>query len=309
MVDKTDPKKRVSGKRVVLTSFLVDLSDVILSLIVAYLSGSVIMLAQLMEGASDLIASGLLYVGLTRSKKKPDRSHPFGYGRELYFWTLISALITFGITASLSVHFGWNRVLHPEPIYNVNLAILVLIITIATNGYALWLSLKRLLKNHSYSQIFKIFFHSSLIETKTTLILDLMGTLSSILGLISLSIYALTGDLRFDGIGSIIIGIMLAFLAYFLIISIKDLLIGKTASRDIERKIRQKTLSVPEVREVLDLKTMHIGSERLLVNMEVHLKDELTTDDIERLMDKIKHKIESEIPTVKHIQIELETPA
>ena len=307
-MDQTKTPEEVSASQVVLTSFLVDILDVFFSLIVTYLSGSVVMLAQLMEGISDLTASGLLYVGLRRSEKKYDKTHPFGYGRELYFWVLISALVTFGITATLSIHFGWDRFLHPKPIADIDLALLFLGITIFTNGYALFLSLRRLLKKHSLSQILKIFTRTSLIETKTTLILDLMGTIASILGIITLSFYRLTGDLRFDGLGSILIGVMVAILAFILINNVKDLLIGKTASPEVESKIREHSLSIPEVKQVLGLKTMHIGSDKLLVNLDVQLESALTTRQIEKLIDQIKDKIRSEIPSVRHIQVELETP-
>ncbi len=95
----------------------------------------------------------------------------------------------------------------------------------------------------------------------------------------------------------------------FLILSIKDLLIGKSASLEAEAAIRKATMRVKEVKNVLDLKTMHIGSEKLLVNMEVHLTNNLTTDQIEKLVDKIKENIAKEVPAVKHIQVELEAPS
>jgi len=300
---------RVSTYRVIFTSFAVDFIDVILSLIVAILSGSVVMLSQVLEGIADLAASGLLLVGLQRSSLRANRGHPFGYGREIYFWTLLAGLLMFGITASFSIYFGWRRFLNPEPIHNLFLAFLVLGITLITNVYAFWLSLKRILKNRGIKKTVQLFFHSSLIETKTTFILDLMGTAASLLGIISLLTYQITKDLRFDGLGAIAIGIMTAIFAYFLILSIKDLLIGKSASLEAEAAIRKATMRVKEVKNVLDLKTMHIGSEKLLVNMEVHLTNNLTTDQIEKLVDKIKENIAKEVPAVKHIQVELEAPS
>lgn len=299
---------RISANRVIFTSFAVDFLDVILSLVVAILSGSVVMLSQVLEGIADLAASGLLLVGLQRSSLRADRAHPFGHGREIYFWTLLAGLLMFGITASFSIFFGWRRFLHPEPIHNLNLAFLVLGITLITNGYAFWLSLKRILKNRGIKKTVQLFFHSSLIETKATFILDLMGSAASLLGIISLLIYQITNDLRFDGLGAIAIGVTTGIFAYFLILSIKDLLIGKSASLEAEAAIRKATMKVKEVKNVLDLKTMHIGSEKLLVNLEVHLTNNLTTDQIEKLVDKIKENILKEVPAVKHIQVELETP-
>ena len=128
------------------------------------------------------------------------------------------------------------------------------------------------------------------------------------MGIIALGFYEVTGDLRFDGLGAVLIGIVLAFLAYLLLLGVRDLLIGKRASPETEAKIRKAALSVEEVREVLGLKTLHIGSEKLLVNLEVHMQSRLTTRELEKLIDKIKQRIELEVPSVKYMQVELETP-
>lgn len=301
------PASEISSKKVILTSFTVDFIDVILSLAVAIITGSIIMLSELLEAVADLTASAFLIIGLNRAQKTPDKSHPFGYGRELYFWTLISALLMFGFTATFSFYLGWQRFINPQPIHNINFAFVVLAVALFSNGYSFSLSLRRLLRKRNFNQIGPVFFRSSLVETKTTFILDLMGTTAAFLGLIALYIYRISGDLRYDGLGAMVIGVVLAILSYFLILSIRDLVVGKSASRAVEEQIRKTTFSIPEVKEVMDLKTMHIGSEKLLVNIEVNLEDNLTTNEIEKLIDKIKDRIQKEIPQVKHIQVELET--
>lgn len=301
-------EKKISANTVVIVSFLVDVLDIVLSVVVAVITGSIIMLTEALEGVSDLISSGMLLIGLKRSSQKADRTHPFGYGREIYFWTLLAALIMFGVTSTVSIYFGWQRIIHPHPVHNLFLAQVVLLIAFFSNGYAFFLSYKRLLRKRSFRQIIKIFYRTSLVETKTTFILDLMGTVASFLGMVALLIYKLTGDVRFDGVGAIVIGIALAFLALFLVLGIRDLLVGRSASAETEAKIRKAALTVDEVNDVLDLKTLHVGSEKLLVNLEVHMKNNLDTDRIERLMDEIKEKIQKEVPSVKYIQVELETP-
>jgi cation diffusion facilitator family transporter len=301
-------EKKITAKKVIVASFAVDLLDILLSVGVAIITGSVIMLTESLEGISDLVSSGLLWIGLKRSSRKEDRSHPFGYGREIYFWTLLAALIMFGVTSSVSIYIGWERFLHPHPVKNVFLAQLVLLIALGTNGYACYLSYKRLLKKRHWKQIIRIFYRSSLVETKTTFILDLMGSVASLVGTLALLIYVITGDIRFDGIGAIIIGIVLAILAFLLLMGIRDLLVGRSASAETENKIREAALTVPEVDKVLDLKTLHVGSEKLLVNLEVNMDNDLNTDELEKLMDKVKESIQAQVPSVKYIQVELETP-
>ena len=225
-------QKKISSKRVIVTSFLVDFLDVVLSLTVAILSGSIIMLTQVLEGVADLVSSGFLLIGFYRSVQKENKSHPFGYGTEIYFWSLLSALLMFGLTSTLSFYFGWQRFFNPEPLKDINLALIVLIITFFTNAYAFFLSFFKLLRKRPWKHIIRIFYLSSLVETKTTFILDLMGTAASLLGVIALGIYIFTGDGRFDGLGAMIIGIFLAICSFFLVLGIRDLLIGKSASEN-----------------------------------------------------------------------------
>lgn len=301
-------EKKITARRVILTSFVVDLLDIVLNFSVAILSGSVIMVTQVLEAIADLTASGFLLIGLRRSMRKEDKTHPFGYGREIYFWTLLSAIVMFGITSTLSFYFGWQRFHHPQPIHDVQIALLVLMITFFTNFYAFFLSFRRLLRKRHVKQIIQIFYRSSLVETKTTFILDLMGTLASLVGAIALGIYVLSGDMRFDGFGAMTIGATLAVFSIFLLLGIRDLLIGKSASRETEEKIAKAALSVKEVQQILDIKTLHVGPERLLVNLDVHMSQHLSTGELEKLIDKIKENIREQVPSVKYLQVELETP-
>lgn len=300
--------RKITAKKAVTTSVVVSVSDVLINVVMAYVSGSVVMLSQALEGGADLLAAGLLLIGIKRSVRPSDKKHPFGHGRELYFWTFLSALATFTITAGLSFYFGFKRFLNPEPVENIGLAIFFLIFAFLTNGYSMSLSMKRLIGKRSLGDLWEVFTNSALIETKTTLIIDLMGTFASLLGLISLLFYQLTGNYRFDGIGAMAIGVTLAILTLFIIEGARDLLVGQSASTKVEKKIIKVTEKFPDVKKVLDLRTLHIGTDKLLVNIEVHLIDELNTDEIEKLIDNIESAIKKEVPTASNIQIELETP-
>lgn len=294
----------VSAKRVVITSFLVDFLDLISSIVASVLSGSVVMLAQALEGGADVVSSGLLIFGLNRSLRHPDKNHPFGHGRELYFWTLISALFTLSVSASLSFYFGWKRFISPQPIHNLILANLVLFITFLTNGYALFLSIRRLVGRETKS-LGHAFFTSPLIETRATFVLDLMGTLASLLGLTALLFYVIFGDLRFDGLGAMAIGITLAAMAFLLILGVRDLLVGKSASFEIEEKIREAALSIKAVKGISRLRTNHIGPDQILVEMGISLSRELKTLEIEDIIHEIKQKIRNCVQEAEYIQIEL----
>lgn len=295
-----------SAKKVVWTSFLVDVSDVALNLVVAVLSGSIVIFSQVLQGMADLMSSGLLLIGIKRASRRASREHQFGYGREVFFWTLISAVFMLFITGGLTFYLGLQRFLNPEPIQNLPLALGVLTLGLATNAYALSLSWRRITSGGR--RLWTRLLHGGMAETKATLVLDLMGTLSSIFGLIALTYLLVFKDFRLDGLGAMIIGVVTAILAIFIIRDASDLLMGRAATPETEDEIRKAALLVKGVREVLDLRTMYIGSPHILVNIEVYLEPDLHTQEIEVIIDAIKNQIQGAVPSVQHIQVELETP-
>jgi len=300
--------KKISANRSLLTSLFVDIFDALVNIFVAIITGSIVMLAEAMRSITDTIAVVLTYVGLKRSKKKPSKEHPFGYGKSLYVWTFISGIIMFGFVSVGIFYFGLKRFLEPEEIENIAIALVVLTIFVFLNSYSFSVGLRRILDGKKIRNFFKIYKNSPKVETKVTLILDFVGAVTPLIGLIALGIYFLTGNLKFDGIGAMAIGIILGVLTLFLLINTKQLLIGKRASPKIERKIKKAILSVKNVKSVLDLKTMIVGLGKILVNAEVHVNQNLNTKQIEQLMDQIKETAKKEVKEISHIQIELETP-
>ena len=299
--------KRISAKKTVITSFLVDLADIILNVIVMIITGSVIMLAEALEGGSDLVASGALLIGLRISKRRANKTHPFGYGKALFSWTLISALIMLIFASSLSFYFGLKRFLDPQEIKSIYLAYGALCISIISNGYALTLSARRLLHKQKFRDIIQVFLKSTHVETKNTFILDLTGTMAAVLGLISLLLYQLAGLQHFDGLGGMIIGVIIGFSSIVLIWGVKNYLIGKRAAPGIEKKISEAALQVKEVKEIGNVATMYLGSEKLLVHLDICVQNISDVKDVEKVVEKVKEQVKKDVPIVYSIQIETKT--
>lgn len=192
--------------RVVWTSFLVDALDIALNLVIMLVTGSVVMLAEMFQGISDLLASGFLLIGLRRSKK------------EIYLWTALSALSMLLLAASLSFYYGLQRFLQPEEIESILLAYIALVIAATSNGYAFYVSVKRLIEGRKSKNVIKAYNASKKIMTRNTFVLDLMGMSAALVGLIALVLYQLTGELRYDGIGAMGIGVTLALLSIDLLV-------------------------------------------------------------------------------------------
>lgn len=301
---------KLSDVRVVAISALVSVLDVILNLIVAVITGSSVMLSQALQGVSDLVTGALLYIGVRRSKRKRDAHFQFGYGREIFFWVLIASLIMFAGTGSMSFYFGVQQIINPEPIEHVWVAFAMLTFGLLSNGYAFSLSLRRL-HQHGREQGVHWWRHlvdSSLIETKATFAIDLLGTSAAFFGLISLGIYHATGLAQFDGLGSVVIGFTMMMAATTLIWNIRDLIVGRGVDVDTLERITHAALSVRGVNAVLDMRTMYVGSSKLFVVLEVHVRDGFTTDEIEHITDHIKRNVRAQVPIARHIQVEIETP-
>jgi len=299
---------RFSDEKVVKTSVWVDIIDVFLNALVALATGSVVMLAEVLRGVSDVIVDGLAYIGMRRSKRQPTARHPFGFGRELYIWSLFSTLIMFLFLASLSFYFGFRRFLDPEPVEHIFLIFFMLTVSFLINGYSFSLGFRRVLQGRPFWKIRQALAQSTFLETKITFTSDLMGALTAVFGLIALILFEMTGNLRFDGLGAMLIGLLMALFSLWLLKNVRDFIVGVSVPEETKDFIRQAALGIAGVEAVLDLKAIVIGSNRLLVNLEIHVKDGLVTDEIERLIDRVKANIKEKVTSAYHIQVELETP-
>ena len=296
---------RVSAKRTVWTSFLVDGIDIGLNVTMMIITGSVVLLAEALEGGSDMLASGLLLIGLGISKRKPDKNHPFGFGKALFSWTLMSAFIMLMFGAGLSFYFGLKRFLNPEEINHIGLAYLALSISIITNGYALSIATRRLLHKQPFNQLMKVFINSTHVETKNTFILDLTGTSAAVVGMLAIIIYQLSGNQQFDGIGGMLMGLVIAVFSIILIWGVKDFLAGKGAPPEIIQKIKNTVLQNEQVKSISEISTLYLGSEKLLLHLDIQVNKSMTATTIAELIDNLKEIIKKEVKIVSSIQIEV----
>lgn len=255
---------------------------------------------------TDVISSGLLALGIVLSRKRPDDFHPFGYGKERFFWTFIAIFITIVFTAVISILKGIEQIKTPEVITFIPLAFIVLLPDIIGNFAMVWQEIKTARRIHPSIKHF--FRHSPDISLKTTLIRDFLGVAGAGATLLTILFYTLTKNTLVDAIGAIIIGIILSILSLTLLYELRGLLVGRGVPRTIQEKILHSAYEIPGVNRVMDLKTMYMGPEEILINLEIHFMDNLSTDDIEHTVDIIKDKIREKVPEARHIQIEAESP-
>ncbi len=281
-----------------------DLLAGIVKIIFGFASKSAGLIAEGFHSFADSGNQVFLLIGLKSSKKKADQSHPFGYGKEKFFWALLSALFIMLFSGGIAIYQGVLKLIKPEPITNylTNISVLgiififqIVIFIFSTRSFQLILNKSKKLEFIKSPSIINLWFS------------DLMALAGTIIVGIALTLSQVTNNSVFDAISSILIGIMLFSLGIFLASDAKELLIGEAVSPPIYKKIKEIFSKSKEVIKLRKLKTMHLTPNEILINADVEFKDELTTTDIEQAIDKIESKIKEEVPQAKQIYIEAES--
>lgn len=265
--------------------------------------------AMLSEGVHSVVDTGnqvLLLFGLKQSRKPPDEIFPFGHGKEVYFWSFVVAILIFAVGAGVSLYEGVTRVIDPHPVENVFVNYIVLGSAMIFEGAAWYFAFKefgRVKGSRGYVDAVKR-------GKDPTFFVVLFEDSAAMLGLIAAFLGVWLGDVTgnpvFDGIASIIIGLILGGTAAWLAYETKGLLIGERANREVVNGIRRLVRAQPEVHHVNEVLTMHMGPEFILVNISVDFADSLRTGEMEEAVAHIDHQIKSSFPNVQRVFIEAE---
>ncbi len=277
--------------------------------IAAFFSGSSAMLAESFHSTADSGNQIMMLLGISRSKKTPDEAHPFGYGKEQYFWAFVVAVSIFFVGAALSIYEGIHKIIHPEPITTVWLSFVVLGLSVILEAYPWWVAVSAAKKVKEGTGIMSYISMAKRSKNPTVMVVlfeDTAALLGILVALTGINISYYTHTPIIDGITSVIIGIILLAVALFLARETKELLIGESATKEDRDKMYQAISTIPEVVRCGDLITMHLGPDDILVNLDIEFKDELSTDEIERAIDKIETNLKEAVPAVKKIYIEAE---
>ena len=266
--------------------------------------------AMLSEGIHSLVDTGnqmLLLWGIRASKKPPNEKFPFGHGKEIYFWSFVVAILIFAVGAGLSVYEGIHHLLHPKPVEKAMVSYIVLALGMLFEGAAWLFALKEFSRSKGkwdYLEavskgkdptLFMVLFEDS--AAMTGLVIAFFGIL---LG-------QLTGNPYYDGVASVLIGLILGGTAVWLAYETKGLLIGERANLDVIKGIREMAGSMPEIKNVNEILTMHMGPDFILVNLSVDFEDTITTVTLEKVIADLDSRIKSTYPRVKKVFVEAES--
>jgi cation diffusion facilitator family transporter len=264
--------------------------------------------AMLSEGIHSLVDTGnqwLLLLGMKKSRKLPDESHPFGHGKEFYFWTLVVAILLFSLGGGMSFYEGIMHIKHPEPIENPLVNYIILGIGVIFEGTT-WLIAFRELKKGKYikGRSFLRAVHSSKDPGVFVVIFEDTAAVSGLV-LATLGVFLSTyyDNPVFDGAASLLIGVILATVAVLLANESRSLLIGESAYRKLIEEVMEIVKDDPMVEKNQRPLSMHLGPDEILLALDVQFKRG-KPGEIESAVERLEKKIKDTHPEVKRIFIE-----
>jgi len=302
------------SKKAVYTALVGNLGIAIAKLIAAILTGSIAMLAETLHSLSDTFNQVLLLIGIKTSTRAATERHPFGYGKEQFFWSFIVATMLFGISGFISLQQGFTSLISKiHHIENVNISYIILAISaiFETNALRVALDLsKRSIeargKKFSLSTLLNEFQESKDPSLITIMVEDSAALLGIAIAGVGIFLSNQTGNTIYDSISSLSIGAILMAFAFFLARENKGLLIGEAITMKEYKRIVRLIKEIPEVKRIITIRTMHLAPQDVLVTIEVNLIDGLDTDKIEVVIDNIEQKVKQAIPYVNLAKVFVE---
>ena len=272
-------------------------------------TGSSAMLSESIHSVVDTSNQALLLYGISRSNRPADKEHPFGYAREIYFWAFIVAILIFAIGAGVSIFEGVSKLSNPTPVTNVFINYIVLGAAFVFEACAWWMALcefKRVKGNMSYLEATRKSKDPALF---TVLFEDTAAMIGIVVAFLGLLLGQITGLIWMDGAASIVIGIVLAVVAFILACECKGLLVGESASEELVKNIFTILESYSSDTKINELLTMQLGPYDVLVTISLDFPTSLSAEDVERFISKIESKIKFDHAEVKRVFIEAQSIA
>ena len=295
------------SKKVILAALVGNSLIAITKFVAASMTGSSAMFSEGIHSLVDTGNQGLLLYGLKAAKKPADKRFPFGHGKEIYFWSFIVAILIFAVGAGISIYEGVHHILHPQEITNPMINYIVLGLAMVFEGGALYIALKEFNKARGKLGYLKAVQRGKDPTLFVVLFEDSAAMLGLIIAFIGITLTQVTGQLWWDGVASVVIGLILGATAIWLAIETKGLLIGEGADPETIESIEKLADAHDDIEEVNEVLTLHMGPEFILANISIEFKDDLGTGKIEKIIHALDKEIKAEHPYIKRIFIEAET--
>ena len=293
-----------AGLRAVLAALGANLGIAAAKFAAYAITGSASLLAEAVHSVADCGNQMLLLLGRNRAARGQTEEHPFGYGRERYFYAFLVAVVLLAGGAAFSIYEGIHKITHQEPIRSPGVAFGVLAIAIVLESLSLRTAVhqsRRLRGRHGWLAFIR---RAKAPELPTVLLEDSAALVGLAFATVGVTLTVLTGNELWDGLGSLAIGMLLAGVAVVLAVETKSLLIGEAASAEVEQAIVAALAAGPEVQRVIHLRTLHIGPETLLVAAKIAVRGTDQASTIAAGIDAAERRIRAAVPIAEMIYLE-----
>lgn len=275
--------------------------------VAAAFTGSSAMLSEAIHSLVDTGNGGLLLLGAHRSRKPPDEIHPFGHSTEIYFWSLVVAILIFALGGGMSVYEGVSHLRQPHHIENPAWNYIVLSLALIFESASFYFAYQAFRTEKGEQSVMRTIVGSKDPTTFTVLFEDTAALLGLLVALAGVFLADRFNEPHFDGVASIIIGVILGVVAAVLAYESRSLLIGEGVSPETMAKIRAIVTSDPAVSEIKQFLTLHFGPADVLLTMNLRFQKEFTASEVAEVIARLEEKIRKQFPEINHIFIETES--
>jgi cation diffusion facilitator family transporter len=295
------------GKKTVLAAFGANIGIAVTKFAAFLITGSASMLAESVHSVADSGNQALLLIGRSRSRREETEEHQFGFGSERYFYGFLVATVLFTVGALFSIYEGTERITHPGKLESPVVALVVLAVAAVLEGLSFRTAIiesRQAGGPGAWRRIVDFIRRAKSPEVPAVLLEDSAALTGLAMAVAGVVLTWTTGDERWDGVGSLGIGVLLGFVAVVLAIEMKSLLIGESAAADVEQTIVAALEDGPEVERVIHLRTLHLGPDTLLVGAKIAVSREQSAATLVAGIDAAERRVRDAVPIAELIYLE-----
>ena len=283
------------SKKAVVAALLAN-SGIAVAKFVGFLAtGASSMLAEAVHSVADASNQGLLLLGGSRARRAATPEHPFGYGRERYFWSFVVALVLFTLGSLFALYEGQEKLRHPHELESAAWAIGILLVAIVFEAFSFRTAIHEGRAAKGDRSWWTFVRRSKSPELPVVLLEDLGALVGLVFALAGVGLAEVTGNPRVDAVGTLAIGVLLGVIAVILVIEMKSLLIGEAAAPTVVDAIAAALTADGSVRRVIHMRTQHLGPDELLVAAKVEVDGDLSLDDVSALVDEAEGRVRAAV--------------
>jgi cation diffusion facilitator family transporter len=293
-----------SSGQAIVVAFLANVSIAVTKFLGFAVTGAVSLLAEAIHSLADTADQLLLLLGRHRGRHEPTKSHPLGYGRERYVWAFVVAIVLFtggGLFALLQAE---EKLRHPHELRSVAVAIAILVVSAGFEALSLRTAIRRARSAKGDESWYSFIRVTKQAELPVVLLEDSAALIGLGFALVAVVLTAVTGEARFDALGSLGIGILLVAVALTLASEMKSLLVGEAAADEDVAKVRRTLLADARLERIIDLRTEQLGPEEVLVVAEVAIRPGIDSAELPAVLDDLRRAVRSEVPQACHVYLE-----